>query len=120
MGTYVFQLTVTDNNNMTSVSTVQVNVLDNERHSKETIQIYPNPAVTNGQITVTGSNSYTGNVKFTIYDISGRMVKQAIMAKPSTTFSLQVPLQGLSRGAYVLSIGFDGDSKPEIFKIIID
>ncbi len=119
VGTYVFQLTVTDNNNMTSVSTVRVNVLDNDRHS-EIIQIYPNPAVTNGQITVTGTNQYTGNVKFNIFDISGRFVKEVIMDKTATTFSLTVPLQGLSRGAYVLEVEFQGASKPEMFKIIID
>jgi ribosomal protein L14 len=119
VGDYTFQLTVTDNKGATSTATVQVHVLSDLRHTGY-IKIYPNPVLMDQTMTVEGATDDPSVLKFSIYDIGGRLVKQAVMSSQLTTFRYTLPMTGLGKGVYVLSIEFNGGGKPQVYKFIID
>jgi hypothetical protein len=119
VGVYVFELTVTNDKNVSSTSTVKVTVLTTLRYTAF-IKLYPNPVFLNNQVTVQGMNDYMGKVKFTTFDATGRTVKQLVADKTSFQFLQTISTEGLSKGAYILHIDFTGNSKPEILKFIID
>ena len=118
VGVYQFRLTVTDDQNATSSDTVTVRVLDNERHGAY-VKLYPNP-VSNGMVNIDGENSYTGQVKITIYDMTGRIVLLTEMNKQTDQYHFNLPLPNITRGSYVLSLLFHGQSKPSTMIMVVD
>ena len=117
-GVYVFQLTVTDNNGNTATGTVTVTVVDNERVSKDLLQVYPNPVV-GTSITVSGINSYLGQVTVTLHDIAGRNLLTYEFEKTQSAFQQVIPIPAsLMRGVYILTLHFDGQSKPNTYKLV--
>jgi hypothetical protein len=118
VGDYIFVLTVTDNHNASASDTVAIHVQSDLRHSGY-LKLYPNPVV-NSQVAVEGSNDYTGTVKFNIYDIGGRLVKQAVMEKQYSDFRQVIYVPELGRGVYILTILFNGGSKVEVLRFVIN
>ena len=115
-GTYTFQLMVTDNNGNTATDTVSVTVMDDQRHTSSTLQVYPNPFTT--QVNVVAVNSYIGTVKVNIYQGMGQLVQSMEFVKTSSTFSQTIALSGLARGTYFMQILFAGETKPETIKLV--
>jgi hypothetical protein len=70
--------------------------------------------------TAEGTTDSASVVKFTIYDIGGRMVKQVILNSQFSDFRQTIPVTGLVRGVYVLLVQFGATGKPQTFKFVID
>jgi hypothetical protein len=87
--------------------------------TRVSLLVYPNPVYVDQQITVDGQNVKAGVVKFMIYDISGRVVKQLVLNNQYTTLHQSIPLTGLTRGVYILTVSIEGEAKPRTFKFII-
>ncbi len=117
-GNYVFRLTVTNMAGDTASSLVTVHVLDNQR-TTDVISLYPNPVQVGQQMTVTGSNGYAGQVKFTIVDMRGSLIRSVVMDKQAPTFIQTISVSGLSRGTYVLLIEFSQNQKPTALKFVV-
>jgi ribosomal protein L14 len=117
-GNYVFRLTVSNMAGDTASSLVTVHVLDNQRTS-DVINLYPNPVQVGQQMTVTGSNGYAGQVKFTIIDMRGSLIRSVVMDKQAPTFIQTISVSGLSRGTYVLLIEFSQNQKPTALKFVV-
>jgi hypothetical protein len=115
IGVYTFELTVTDNNNLAAKDTVKVTVVDNLRHG-DILEVYPNPFVDN--VTVNAVNEYTGKVEMSLYSIGGGLLKTMQFDKQGEQFTQTVSFGNVARGAYVLSIRFAGDTKPETIRLI--
>jgi hypothetical protein len=100
-GSYVFQVTVTDNHGATSTDTVTVTVLNTLRTSSgSTISIYPNPTTNTLNLQLT--SQATGVLWVYIYDIRGNIVKAKEYSKPSDYFSTPINLSLLYGGTYTL------------------
>ncbi|MHA4808139.1 PKD domain-containing protein [Flavitalea flava] len=118
IGDYQFVLTVKDDKNAVSSDTVLVHVQSNLRNDGY-VKLYPNP-ITDNQINVEGNNDYLGQVKFSLYDAGGRMVRTVISEKKFSSFQQRIPVTGLGKGVYFLSIQFPGRNKPETFTVVVD
>jgi PKD domain/Secretion system C-terminal sorting domain len=118
-GNYVFMLTVTGSNGAQSTATTTVHVLDEQR-TTDIIQMYPNPVQVGQQVTITGSNSFSGQVKFVIMDIGGRVVKTVFMDKQAPSFVETINVSGFSRGTYIIYMQFSSDKKPQALKLVVD
>jgi hypothetical protein len=112
-------LTVKDDKGASATATMRVHVLDDLRHT-EHVKIYPNPVPMGQSFTAEGTTDSASVVKFTIYDIGGRMVKQVILNSQFSDFRQTIPVTGLGRGVYVLLVQFGATGKPQTFKFVID
>jgi hypothetical protein len=117
-GDYVFQLTVTSSNGDTASATMTVHV-QSETRTSDVIQLYPNPVLLGQQVTITGSNGYTGEVKFLIFDMRGNNVKTIEMSKQAPYFTQTISVSGLARGVYVIWVQFYLNEKPQTFKLVV-
>jgi hypothetical protein len=83
-GTYVFQLTVTDDKGATGTDTVTVTVLDAKVPTTGvlTVTASPNPTTTTFQLRITSNNS--DPVYVYIYDASGKFMKMYECASNTT------------------------------------
>jgi len=84
-----------------------------------TMKAYPNPVAMDQQITIEGNSSKEGTVKFMMYDLGGRLVKQLTRENQFPSFRQTISLAGLGRGAYILTMQSGGNTKPEVFKFVI-
>jgi hypothetical protein len=117
-GNYVFRLTVSNLAGDTASALVTVHVMDDQRLS-DAISLFPNPVQVGQQMTVTGNNGYTGQVKFLIIDMRGNTVKTIVMDKQAPTFMETINVSGLSRGTYVLWVQFALGQKPTALKFVV-
>ena len=117
-GDYVFQLTVTGSNGDTASATMTVHV-QSETRTSDVIQLYPNPVLLGQQVTITGSNGYTGQVKFLIFDMRGNNVKTIEMSKQAPYFTQTISVSGLARGVYVIRVQFYLNEKPQSLKLVV-
>ncbi|HVW61257.1 MAG TPA: PKD domain-containing protein, partial [Puia sp.] len=118
-GDYTFQLTVTDDKNAKATATVRVHVLSDLRHTGY-VSIYPNPVPMDQPMTVEGNTDSASVMKFTIYDVQGRILRQTVYSSQSSMFRTSVQTAGLGKGFYVLTVEFNGGGKPQAHKFIID
>ncbi len=119
VGDYTFQLTVTDDKNAKATAVVRVHVLSDLRHNGY-IKIYPNPVRMDQMMTLEGSTDSASVMKFTIFDVQGRIVKQSVYGSQFSTFRFNLPMAGLNKGFYVLSVEFNGGGKPQVYKFLVD
>jgi hypothetical protein len=136
LGSYVFEVDVTSKSgiltkdqmtvtvNAASPSSIQTaggvsTISLDSANTSLSLSVYPNPVFVEQQITVEGKNVPTGQVKFTVYDVTGRVAKQSMLDNQSASFKQAIPLTGLTRGVYFLSVLAAGESKPKTFKFII-
>jgi len=100
-GSYVFQITVTDNHGATATDTVTVTVLNTLRtSSSSTISIYPNPTTSTLNVQIT--SPATGVLWVYIYDVRGNVAMAKEYSKPSDYFSTPINLSLLYGGTYTL------------------
>jgi hypothetical protein len=83
-----------------------------------TVKLYPNPVAADQQFAVEGQGWKEGTVKFTIYDLNGRMVKQVVLENQFSYFRQSIPAAGLTKGMYMLTIQSEGQ-KPKVLRFIV-
>ncbi len=103
-GTYVFELTVTDNTGATSTDTVSVVVQASSLRTSSTqsMLLYPNPTTNN--ITLQVSSPVTGTMMAYVYDIRGKIVMAKQYSKPSTNLSESINIAVLPGGTYTMQV----------------
>lgn len=79
-------------------------------NSKYTIQIYPNPALSNAVLRISG---HTGNVTVSISDLSGKQLWQSLNNASS---QINLPVQNFAAGIYMVTVS-DGDNK-QVLKLV--
>lgn len=114
VGEYVFKLTVTNSQGMTSTATVKVTVVDNLR-STEVMMLYPNPAVSIVNLRLISDT--TGTVRVNIFDMGGRLIQQLQMDKSSTVMDNPINVAGLAGGVYVVQV-IVGNNKKMVTKLL--
>ena len=118
IGVYVFQLTVTDSKGGVDTSSVTVTVINSERTTQNPFQLYPNPVV-GSTVTISGINSYTGNVKVDLLGVRGEHIATYEFSKEGDQFLQNVPLPAnLARGVYIVTILFQGQATPYICRMV--
>jgi len=135
-GTYIFNIQTTDNNTATisAKDTLVVttggsslrgrqlqqgaSVLD-AGSGERFVTLYPNPVEGTQQLTVEGQNWKNGTVRLTIYDLSGKVVKQVVLENSSALFRQTISVSGLAKGSYLLSVRLDDGGKPELLKFVV-
>jgi len=83
-----------------------------------TVILYPNPIPGNQELSVEGHNWKDAKIKLVIYDINGKLLKQATVENPSAYFRKTLPVSGLAKGEYLLSIQAEG-TKPKVLKFVV-
>ena len=113
-GTYEFQLTVTDNQGNSSISTVKVSV-DDASVLTDQLNLFPNPAhdVITGKITSAAS----GTVKVTVFDMNGRTVMTDETVKSLAVYEKTYNISMLASGTYVVQVNI-GYQKVMVAKFI--
>jgi ribosomal protein L14 len=104
-GTYVFQLTVTDDKGATNIDYVNVIVSpasSGNSISLDRLTMYPNPAhsVINGRVT----SPIMGTVKISVYDMNGRLVYSAEEQKTTDVMNKSMNISTLASGLYSVVI----------------
>ena len=94
------------------VSVMQCNVGVVEVVEEMYVKLYPNP--NNGNMTLEYNLNGTG--LFTIYDVSGRLIKQQLLTSENTTATINAA--ELDAGVYLYEIKVN-DKKVKIDKLII-
>jgi hypothetical protein len=84
-----------------------------------TIALYPNPVQADQQFVVEGRGWRQGTLKFLLYDMNGKVVKQLVLENTSDFFRQSIPAAGLAKGAYVLAITREGE-RPKTFKLMVE
>ncbi len=102
VGTYVYMLTVTDNNGNTATSTVSVVVVPDERRFTNNVSIYPNPvqSMLYVQYQSTGQEQFT----ITIYNEVGVTEQKSEYEQEGGASTYTLNVSALARGVYVLVI----------------
>ena len=113
-GTYIFEITVTDNKGASQKASVSVNVVNNLRYV-ESLKVYPNPARDNINIRVISDS--TGVALVNIYDVNGKVVKRAQYTKGQPYFESPAYIQNLKNGIYYVEV-IIGTRKKMITKFI--
>jgi hypothetical protein len=110
MGTYQFNVTITDNEGAETVSTVTVIVKNSSaRRLIPVINLYPNPAET--QVTLTIDSEVDGRSDVVFYDLLGRPVLRDTFNKNSRTYQRKINITNLSDGVYAVEISIDQAEK---------
>lgn len=108
--TYV-TVQVTDANGCTATDQLLVSVLlsnGNLSGVLENIQVYPNPANEQANLSVTLAKNAQGSI--TLTDLSGKVVYSEEQAWSAGNQVIDVPLQNISSGVYFLNILIDNES----------
>ena len=71
------------------------------------------------QFVVEGRGWQEGTLKFLIYDMNGKVVKQLVLENTSDFFRQSIPATGLAKGTYVLAITREGE-RPKTFKLMVE
>ncbi|MDO6434063.1 T9SS type A sorting domain-containing protein [Flavitalea sp. BT771] len=134
-GAYVFEVDITSTTGLKTSDQMKLTVKPTTASAVETsaanatslmldsassgLKVYPNPVAAGQQFAVEGQGMKAGTVKFLIYDISGRLVKQVVLDNQSTYFRQTIPATGLTKGTYVLMVVTEGE-KPKTFKLLVN
>jgi dienelactone hydrolase len=134
-GAYVFEVDITSTSGLTTSDQMKLTVKAATASAVETssanaigltldsatsvLKVYPNPVAVDQQFAVEGQGQKAGTVKFMIYDITGKLVKQVVLNNQSSYFRQTISATGLTRGTYVLMVVTDG-GKPTTFKLLVN
>jgi hypothetical protein len=99
VGAYVFELTVTNSQGLSSRASVKVSVVSNFRYTSHLL-LYPNPA--HDIVNLHLISDTLGTVMVKIYDMNGRLVQAEQMEKQQGYFEKAFSVSHLSNGVYVL------------------
>jgi hypothetical protein len=116
VGSYVFQLLVTDNNGATNYDQVTVTVNrgdtiniplpiippDTSSNSNDQFIVYPNPA--QNLINTKISDSLDGTIRLNMYDVNGRIVLSDQSEKSIETFEKTFNISTLASGMYTIQV----------------
>ncbi|HJT74459.1 MAG TPA: PKD domain-containing protein, partial [Chitinophaga sp.] len=112
-GKYVFQLTVTDNNGLSSNAIFTITVLDGNAGEMPIIKIYPNPVVNTLYFKQELKNA--GEATITIFNLAGQSMKSYILpAMDVQQKSLDVTF--LPAGTYLLQVQYKATGLKMSFK----
>jgi hypothetical protein len=113
-GTYQFELTVTDDKGGIGKDTVNITVAL-ARLSREIsgIKVYPNPVQDIATLEINTGKTYT-NVMILVTDISGKSVYTRELVSMLTTTKEKIDMSAFVKGAYVITVIFDGTEKQSI------
>ncbi len=112
-GTYLFELTVTDNKGATGADTTQVKVLAETIPSSNSVQVYPNPVVDIANVNISSMNNTTAKL-VEITDMLGKRVFTQKLTQARYTTNQKIDLRNLSGGIYVITVYFSGTEKVSI------
>jgi hypothetical protein len=117
MGTYDFQLTVTDNKGAQATSTVSIYVLPNkDTRGKITFKIYPNPA--HGELHVDLDKPVTGKIQFRVIDVSGKVLGVFQYGQLPAHFTKVLDISNVAPGIYFIQLIEDNQLR-DVKKLII-
>jgi hypothetical protein len=110
VGNYVFELTVTDEDGLSSTKRCKVEVKNNFAF-KEAIVIFPNPVgyVLNYMMFRSQNQNAMANV--VIVDAGGRTIKKAEIQVAGGASRNSMPVQELKPGIYFLTVTYQGGQK---------
>lgn len=113
LGTHTVTAIATDNSSATVTSNsfvinVQATVgIANINYNPAAFVIFPNP--TKGIFTINVSNvKENANNKYSIYDVTGRLVSSKDLGKVSNNFSEAIDLSSFNSGLYFINLSLDG------------
>ena len=115
LGTYVFELTITNSNNIADRDTVEISVVSNLRITSY-YNVYPNPLV--DRLTIECLNDTTGKISVSFYDIFGRKVLSRTFEKTSSFFKESMDISMLKPSMYILELLIAGESKAVTMQMI--
>jgi len=137
-GSYVFQVSLTSKSGISASDQVKVTVnaqvaavsvdtavaasaavIASSTGTGGNLKLYPNPVAPDQQLTVEGSTGIEGTVRFTIYDISGKQVRQVVAENLLSSFRQTLSLNGLPRGVYMMTVQSGGKEKPAVLRFVI-
>jgi len=122
-GTYVFEMDLVSTTGLTSSSQMKLTVnsvtgppppgnnpppTPPAGDSSTSLRLYPNPVPANQELAVEAQGWQKGTVKFTVYDGIGRLIRQVTRENTSDHFLQTIPLAGLSKGIYILTVTTEG------------
>jgi hypothetical protein len=120
-GTYVYRLTITDNNGVTATDDVVITVAaplasvtsTSRQLNVLTENIAPAAATTsslnfenpvNNNLALNWNADYKGSAKINILDVNGKLVKSVKVKKNQQLFRNNIELSGLKKGMFVLQV----------------
>ena len=126
-GTYVFEMDLVSTTGLSSSSQMKLTVNpvpgspgSNPPGTRDSayLRLYPNPVQANQELAIEAQGWRKGIVKFMIYDRIGRLIRQTILENTADHFLQTIPMTGLSRGSYILTVTMEG-VKPRTFAFLI-
>lgn len=110
--TYVFELTVTDNNGEIGRDTIMVTValprISEEQNNNVTI--YPNPVQDIATVEIT-AEKLNSKLTLIISDFSGKILDQQRLVSSDYKVTKKVDMRSFSKGNYAVTVFYDGESR---------
>jgi K+-transporting ATPase c subunit len=113
MGTYKFELTVTDNKGATGKDTVSVTATEAIAPSQNSIILYPNPVVDITTLDIKNTNS-NGTVLIQVTDMQGKTVYKKQLSAGSYATKEKINMSSFSKGVYLVTVYFTSQDKQTI------
>jgi hypothetical protein len=107
VGTYIFELTVTDNKGATDKDTVKVVSADLVIPSANTIKVYPNPVADIATLDI-GRTTNTSALLILITDMQGKNVYTKQLSAGSYSIKEPLNMSTLAKGMYLVTVYFNG------------
>jgi hypothetical protein len=105
-GEYVFEVTVTDNNGLTSTDRVNVSVVNNLKY-EQVLRVYPNPA--QSTLNLQMNSDTTGQIKITVFNVNGISVQSYSAVKSQSIYQQTLNISRLQAGLYYLEVIVAGE-----------